>query len=161
MHDTKDWPKMPAYDRAAEKLRAIALAYPEAYEDHPWGESAFKVKGKVFLFMGRHENTFGTSTKLPVSAAIALMLPFAEPTGYGLGKSGWVSARFGPKDELPYDILTAWIDESYRAVAPAKLVAALPAAGSAPTTAKKPPARKPTAAKKPAAKKRVRAPRPE
>ena len=33
-----------------------------------------------------------------------LTLPFAEPTGYGLGKSGWVSASFGAKDDIPLDI---------------------------------------------------------
>ena len=32
---------------------------------------------------------------------MALLLPFATPTGYGLGKSGWVSARFAPSDDPP------------------------------------------------------------
>ena len=31
-----------------ELLRAYAKAYPEAHEDFPWGESAIKVRGKVF-----------------------------------------------------------------------------------------------------------------
>lgn len=53
---------------------------------------------------------------------IALDLPFAEPTGYGLGKSGGVSARFAKVSEVPLDLLKAWIDESYRAIAPKKLV---------------------------------------
>lgn len=106
-------------ERAEASLRAVALGYPEAYEDHPWGDTVFKVKGKVFVFMGAAKNgDFGISTKLPLSNAVALMLPFAEPTRYGLGKSGWVSARFGPKDEVPLDMLSSWIDESYRAVAP-------------------------------------------
>ncbi len=120
-------------ERAEASLRAVALGYPEAYEDHPWGDTVFKVKGKVFVFMGAAKNgDFGISTKLPLSNAVALMLPFAEPTRYGLGKSGWVSARFGPKDEVPLDMLSSWIDESYRAVAPKKLVAALPKGGATP-----------------------------
>ncbi len=128
-------------ERAEAALRAVALGYPEAYEDHPWGDTVFKVKGKVFVFMGAMESgEFGISTKLPLSNAVALMLPFAEPTRYGLGKSGWVSARFAAKEEVPLDMLTAWIDESYRAVAPKKLVAGLPKVGSPP--AKEPPAEK-------------------
>ena len=39
--------------RAFAALRKCALAYPDAREDFPWGESAFKVNGKVFLFLHR------------------------------------------------------------------------------------------------------------
>jgi hypothetical protein len=70
---------------------------------------------------------FGLSVKLPASAPMALLLPFASPTGYGLGKSGWVSARFSPSESPPLDLLRAWIDESYRAIAPKTLVKKLPA----------------------------------
>jgi hypothetical protein len=67
------------------------------------------------------------STKLPRSAAIALTLPFASPTRYGLGKSGWVTAQFGVREKPPVEMLQAWIEESYRAIAPVKLVAAMDA----------------------------------
>ncbi len=71
----------------------------------------------------------GFSVKLPESGPDALDLPFAKPTGYGLGKSGWVSATFEPKDRPPAEILKEWILESYRAVAPKKLVAELEISG--------------------------------
>ena len=106
-------------------LREIAIAYPEAHEDFPWGERAIKVRGKVFLFLSASGEGISLSTKLPQSGKAALLLPFAEPTHYGLGKSGWVSASFGPTQKPPIAILRAWIDESYRAVAPKKLVASL------------------------------------
>lgn len=106
-------------------LREIALAYPEAHEDFPWGERAIKVRGKVFLFLSASGEGLSLSTKLPQSAKSALLLPFAEPTHYGLGKSGWVTASFGARDKPPIAIFRAWIDESYRAVAPKKLVASL------------------------------------
>ena len=105
-------------------LSKYAASFPEAYEDHPWGETVYKVKGKVFVFLGKGAG-FGMSAKLPQSAMLALDLPFAKPTAYGLGKSGWVTAQFGPKDKPPLDILRRWIEESYRAVAPKKLVATL------------------------------------
>ncbi len=106
-------------------LSKYAASFPEAYEDHPWGETVYKVKGKVFVFLGKGEQGFGMSAKLPQSSMLALDLPFATPTAYGLGKSGWVTAQFGPKDKPPLDILRRWIEESYRAVAPKKLVAML------------------------------------
>ena len=31
-------------------LRDLALAYPDAKEDHPWGETVVKVRKKVFAF---------------------------------------------------------------------------------------------------------------
>lgn len=107
-------------DEAA--LRACAMSYPGAYEDHPWGESAFKVKGKVFLFVYVHAEGLNASMKLPTSNERALAQPFSEPTGYGLGKSGWVTCKFERRERVPMDLVKSWIDESYRAVAPKKFV---------------------------------------
>ena len=115
--------------RTEALLREHALAYPETREDFPWGERVIKVRNKVFLFLGRGGGGLSLSVKLPVSGILALGLPFASPTAYGLGKSGWVTARFGPKDKPPVDMLRRWVDESYRAVAPRRLVAALPVYG--------------------------------
>jgi predicted DNA-binding protein (MmcQ/YjbR family) len=81
------------FGAAEAALRAHAMAKPEATEHFPWGERAIKVKGKVFLFMYSDASKLSLSTKLPESNGVALMLPFAQPTGYGLGKAGWVSAR--------------------------------------------------------------------
>ncbi len=106
-------------------LRDLALSYPETHEAFPWGHRVIKVKAKAFVFVGGEPGTFSLSVKLPHSNEAALSLPFTEPTGYGLGKSGWVSARFGAREELPVPILRAWIDESFRAVAPKTLVARL------------------------------------
>jgi predicted DNA-binding protein (MmcQ/YjbR family) len=106
-------------------LRDYALSFPETHEDFPWGHRTIKVKGKAFIFMGNEAERFGLSVKLPVSASGALMLPFCSPTGYGLGKSGWVTAEFKSGDKIPLDWIKSWIEESYRAVAPKKLVAQL------------------------------------
>ena len=102
-------------------LRRVALSYPEAKEEFPWGESAIKVRGKTFLFMHHSEEGLSLSVKLPQSREFALEYPFTQSTGYGLGKSGWVTACFGPKEKPPLDILEAWIGESYRAIAPKTL----------------------------------------
>ena len=113
---------------AKKKLVASALAYPDAWKDHPWGETVAKVGKKVFVFFGLPRSGFSMSCKLPHSFDVALStLPFAEPTHYGLGASGWVTAKFEGKDEVPVPLLLDWMEESYRAVAPAKLVKQLPA----------------------------------
>ena len=57
----------------------------------------------------------------PASRDFALIFDWAEPTGYGLGRSGWISARFGPDDEPDLELLERWIVESYKAIAPKKL----------------------------------------
>jgi predicted DNA-binding protein (MmcQ/YjbR family) len=116
------------FRRISRALREYALSFPGATEDFPWGERVAKVNGKVFVFLGVDPvpgGPMGLSVKLPLSGSDALDLPFAKPTGYGLGKSGWVSARFEPEDDPPLEILKGWIRESYRAIAPKKLSAEL------------------------------------
>ncbi|HEY5609689.1 MAG TPA: MmcQ/YjbR family DNA-binding protein [Thermoanaerobaculia bacterium] len=112
-----------------KELRDFALSYPGAYEEFPWGERAFKVKGKVFVFMSKGAEEFSMSVKLPRSRDMAFDLPFAEPTHYGLGKHGWITAHQKGTTKLPVALLEAWVDESYRAVAPKRLVAVLDGGG--------------------------------
>ncbi|HEX6272591.1 MAG TPA: MmcQ/YjbR family DNA-binding protein [Polyangiaceae bacterium] len=120
-------------------LRAFGLAYPGAHLKSPWpGHLDLAVNDKTFAYLSVDGEPFKISCKLPRSNAVALMLPFTEPTPYGLGKSGWVSARFAPGEEPPVELLKAWIDESYRAQAPKKLVKTLPAEPARPETAKAP-----------------------
>ena len=133
---------------AKEALIAHALSFPGAFEDNPWGERVAKVGKKVFVFFGvskPDEPRLMVVVKLPSSGLKALDLPFAEPTGYGLGKSGWVSAIFSPGDPLPIELLRAWITESYRAIAPKKLLKELdgvPARAPAVQATKQPVAKK-------------------
>jgi predicted DNA-binding protein (MmcQ/YjbR family) len=115
---------------SAARLRDFALGLPGAYEDHPWGEVAVKVHKKIFIVFGREaelDTYLRFSVKLPDSGRYALMKPYAQPTGYGLGKSGWVTVRFQSKEKPPTDLFLEWIDESYRAIAPKKLIARLDA----------------------------------
>ena len=107
-------------------LRAHGLGFPEASEDFPWGHTALKVRGKTFVWLDQSEGTLSLTVKLPVSRDFALVFDFAEPAGYGLGRSGWISCRFGRGEAPDLDLLQRWIAESYRAVAPKKLAATLP-----------------------------------
>lgn len=133
-----DAPKIPK-DKHERELREFALSFPGAYEEFPWGERVVKVNKKIFVFLGRGEGgSVGCAVKLPKSRGTALTLDECSPTGYGLGKSGWVDAKFTGK-KPPMDLLEEWIEESYRAIAPAKLVKELDGKrGAAPAPKKKP-----------------------
>lgn len=115
---------------ACETVRQHALTYPEAWEDTPWDHRAMKVRKKVFIFLPSDEaldSGFNISLKLRDSVEEALELDNTSPTGYGLGRHGWVSATFKPDDDVDTDLLLAWVDESYRLVAPKKCVKELDA----------------------------------
>ncbi|MBZ4370498.1 MmcQ/YjbR family DNA-binding protein [Corallococcus interemptor] len=149
---------MPA-ENETQKVEAVlrehAMSYPGAHEDFPWGHRAMKVNDKTFLFMTVDGEKLNLSAKLPESKDAALTLPFTEPTEYGLGKSGWVTAHFEEASQVPVPVIKAWIDESYRAIAPKKLVDQLPARGTAVPGPAAKPARKAAASKKAAVRRAV------
>lgn len=144
-------------DAALVELRAFGLAYPGAHTKSPWpGHLDLAVNDKTFAYLSLEGEPFHISCKLPRSSTIALMLPFVKPAAYGLGKSGWVAASPPADQPIPVDLFKEWIDESYRAQAPKRLVAQLDGAGGAVGGASTPPARgaakgapgkKPTAAR--------------
>ena len=106
-----------------EELRSWGLALPGAHRKSPWPEhDDLAVKDKTFAYLPKRGAPFSLSCKLPYTGSEALKLPYATPTGYGLGKSGWVSFN-PPADAVPpLEQLQEWVEESYRAQAPRKLV---------------------------------------
>jgi predicted DNA-binding protein (MmcQ/YjbR family) len=111
---------------AENDLRLAGIALPEVTEDFPWGHRALKVGRRIFMVIALEHDTIRVSFKLPESNAIALSMPFTSPTPYGLGRSGWVTATFASPAQLPMPLLLSWLYESYRAIAPKRLSAALP-----------------------------------
>ncbi len=159
-------PKSKSMDRVLEELRAFGLRYPGAALKSPWpGHLDLAVNDKTFAYLSTPGEPFSISCKLPRSNALALALPFTMPSPYGLGKSGWVSARVPAGEPLPLEMFKAWIDESYRAQAPKKLVATL-APESTPKSSRSPkrtsrspkaaPARRHASATRPAKKAKTR-----
>lgn len=112
-----------------EKVREFALGLPGADEDFPWGETVAKVNKKVFVFLGVDDGShpLGIAVKLKDEAAHAhaLTCPGAEPAGYGLGRSGWVSIPLEPKGAPGSELLCDWVEESYRVIAPKRLTTEL------------------------------------
>lgn len=113
---------------ALERLREFGLRYPGAHTKSPWpGHLDLAVNDKTFAYLSIAGEPLKISCKLPRSSDAALGLPFTTPTAYGLGKSGWVTANFPDGASVPVELLEEWIDESYRAQAPKRLSAKLPA----------------------------------
>jgi predicted DNA-binding protein (MmcQ/YjbR family) len=110
-----------------EKVREFALGLPGATEEFPWGETVAKVNKKVFVFLGVDDGSHppGLTVKLTDEAAHAhaLTSPGAEPAGYGLGRAGWVRIPLAEQGAPAAELLCDWVEESYRAIAPKRLIA--------------------------------------
>jgi predicted DNA-binding protein (MmcQ/YjbR family) len=105
------------------QLVEAALRYPGAFEDFPWGERVAKVNKKIFAFFGADDGErSGMTVKLPTSCDFALSFEGTASSGYGLGRAGWVSVDFARPGCPDAEMLLDWIDESYRSIAPKRLV---------------------------------------
>ena len=106
------------------RLEAIVAKLPEAerVDIEAWGgEPTFRVRGKNFIFCAHDAS--GISVKLPKEEAEAVVAtdPSAEPTGYGLGRHGWVSVTIGRDSKARWQQVEEWVRTSYTMVAPKKL----------------------------------------
>lgn len=117
---------MAAGPQPLAKFEAFALDLPGAFADMPWDDDRVaKVGKKIFVFFGTADRP-RIGVKLPESAVHALSVPGAKPMGYGLGRHGWVVVPIAT-GAAPDELLTDWIEESYRAVATKKLIGELDA----------------------------------
>ena len=111
--------------RNMERLEQIVARLPEAVrvDIEAWGgEPTFRVNGKNFVFSDQEAH--GLSVKLPKEEAAAVVAtdPRAEPTGYGLGRHGWISVTLDePSGEARWREVEEWVRTSYTLVAPKRL----------------------------------------
>ena len=120
-------PQSPA-SRWLQQLKQFGLSLPDTQPKAPWpGHDDVAVNNKTFAYLVLEDdgNTFRMSVKLTGSGPEVLKLPHAGPTGYGLGKSGWVSLRYRRDAKPPMEQLQRWMLESYRAQAPKEVLKAL------------------------------------
>jgi predicted DNA-binding protein (MmcQ/YjbR family) len=107
------------------RLERIVARLPEAQrvDIEAWdGEPTFRVRNKNFVFTDPEAS--GLSVKLSKDEAEAVVAtdPLAEPTGYGLGRHGWVSVTIGDDaDEDRWQQVEEWVRTSYTLVAPKTL----------------------------------------
>lgn len=116
---------------AETQLIAFAATFPGAWEDHPWDHTVMKVGQKIFVFFGgaaMPDDVLSVTVKLPISYEMALTLPYMKPSGHGLWKAGWAQLTQASGDDFDLETIRGWITQSYRAVAPKKLIKQLDAA---------------------------------
>jgi predicted DNA-binding protein (MmcQ/YjbR family) len=128
---------MDGKDRMHDRLLAIALRLPEAYEDRPWGSVHCKVAGKIFVGWGREDGRMriGFKTTKTTQALLVESDDRFQIAKY-VGQHGWVDMRLDARPN--WAEVEDFIVESYRMIAPKKLVRELeaPEAPAAPRAAR-------------------------
>ncbi len=104
----------------ADRIRELALALPETYEDEPWGHPVFKVgANRMFASMFVEGDRVQLTVKLtPEEREIAQLLPYVRKARY-VGRYGWVTADVSDDESL--EAALEWLRESYWLRAPVEL----------------------------------------
>ena len=102
-----------------ERMRAIALALPEATEELTWGTDInFRVRNKIFAFPGQGGTLTVKADRDELPALLAD--PRFRPAPY-LARGGWVVMELG--SEPDWAEVEELIHTSYCLIAPKKLAA--------------------------------------
>ena len=101
------------------RITELALSFPEAYEDRPWGDfPVFKVgQNKVFGWAIVRDGAVDVTVKLTLEEReIAHLLPYVRIASH-VGRYGWITATIEDDDAL--ETALEWLRESYYLKAPA------------------------------------------
>jgi predicted DNA-binding protein (MmcQ/YjbR family) len=106
-------------------LQALALSLPEAervaveaWGDHP----TFRVRGKNFVFCDDAATHLSLKLSKEEAAAVVATESWVSPTGYGLGRHGWVAFTLDdPVGDERWQQVEEWVVTSYSLVAPKSL----------------------------------------
>src|SRR5258705_407783 len=80
---------------AWKALKKYASEKPGAWEDHPWGETVYKIGKKVFVFLGHADSGYGMSCKLPDSSEASITAPSSSLPSPG----GIIATALAPDHE--------------------------------------------------------------
>ena len=105
---------------ASSSIRLHALGYPEAAEGTSCVNRAFSAGGKNFAFLGEVDDECRLRLKLDES------IPEVDDR-FEVGSHGWTMIRFHPDEPPNTADLERWVGESFRLLAPKRLVAQLDA----------------------------------
>ena len=106
-------------DDAAARIAELALSFPQAYEDRPFGDfPVYKVPpNKLFALAPVEDDAVLLTLKLTAEEReVALALPFVRVARY-VGRYGWITARVADEESLAAAL--EWLRESYWLKAPA------------------------------------------
>jgi predicted DNA-binding protein (MmcQ/YjbR family) len=107
------------------RLEAIVARLPEAVrvDIEAWdGEPTFRVNGKNFVFASHDAGSLTVKLPKEEAAAVVATDDSASPSGYGLGRHGWVSVTVGDDaGDGRWEQVEEWVRTSYTLVAPKRL----------------------------------------
>jgi hypothetical protein len=115
------------HQRAEAELTKLGLSFPETSAGPAWPPTrGLYMRKKMFAVFGAKAEPLDALTmimKLPISAEMAEELPFVRPARGWYKQNKWVTAHFGPEDDIlaEMETLRGWLKQSYVAVAPKKL----------------------------------------
>ena len=116
-------PKPASAEKHVERVRAICLSLPEAWEKLSHGEPTFFVKKRVFAMCSiNHHNDGHIAVTVPAAIGVQAALIEANPKKFYrppyVGVSGWVGIELPRVSdrELKQHLLEAW-----KLIAPEKL----------------------------------------
>ena len=115
------------HQRAETELIAYGLTFPETVVGPAWPPTrGLYVRKKMFAVFGEKGEPLDALTmimKLPISAEMAEELYFVRPAQGWFKQHNWVTAHFGPEDDVLAEMATlkGWLKQSYVAIAPKKL----------------------------------------
>lgn len=105
--------------KASKTIRTLALSFPEAYEDAPWGFPVFKVAdNRMFAWLVEDDPVELTVKLSSEEREIAFLHPWVRRASY-VGRYGWVTATIDDAEAL--ETALEWLRESYYLKAPARL----------------------------------------
>lgn len=101
------------------RLRKLASTWPETQELETWGHPTFRVGEKIFASYGEAEDgpRIGVKATKP-DQAVLIEDPRIEVAKY-VGRHGWVSLH---ADRLQWGFIAELVEQSYRLIAPKRLV---------------------------------------
>lgn len=109
----------------AERLDELAKTFPETVTAPSCSNTAYKARKKAFLYVGTNDK--GTLIRLRLGPGLdqARAMAAAAPHIYQVANIGWVTIRLPPGESGPEGLLERWVEESFRVLAPKKLVTLL------------------------------------
>jgi predicted DNA-binding protein (MmcQ/YjbR family) len=101
------------------RLRKLASKWPETQELETWGHPTFRVGEKIFASYGESEEgpRIGVKATKP-DQAVLIEDPRIEVAKY-VGRHGWISLH---ADRLQWGFIAELVEQSYRLIAPKRLV---------------------------------------
>lgn len=117
-------PTVTIDDAIMEKLRAICLPLPEAAQAEAFGAPTFQIRSKNFAMLRKSDGR--TSVWCKTTHEFQQALVNSEPERYFappyVGPKGWVAIWLDDDMDPDWDEIEEIIIESYRLIAPKRLV---------------------------------------